>query len=174
MPALTCSGHATAKDPAALFSISLAQWSLHRTFFGPGLNADFRAALRSEPDSVLRGTHHPLDFPRLARQEFGIDAIEHVNTFFYGHAEDAAYLAELKRRADGEGVRSLLIMCDALGAIGAPDRLERARVVERHRPPQHSRQRCRLRLAGRASAGRRRGAEPARRAGYAAEPERAR
>lgn len=98
------------RDP--LFRISLAQWSLHRT-------------LRS-------GALDNLDFPRTAREDFGIEAVEYVNSFFKDRAKDAAYLEELKARCDGLGVRSLLIMCDGEGALGDPDAAARARAVENH------------------------------------------
>ncbi len=122
---------------SARFSISLAQWSLHRTFFGNALAAGFAAfgqTLRTEPQSVLQGDRHPLEFAAIARNEFGIGAIEYVNTFFYGHAKDSAYLDELRRRADDNGVTSLLIMIDAVGALGAPDDATRAASIENHRP----------------------------------------
>ncbi|MBT5073899.1 MAG: sugar phosphate isomerase/epimerase, partial [Kordiimonadaceae bacterium] len=73
-----------------------------------------------------------LDFPIVARNEFDIGAIEYVNTFFFDKARDKNYLAELKTRADGEGVRSLLIMCDWEGALGDPDPAERTASIERH------------------------------------------
>ena len=122
---------------SARFSISLAQWSLHRTFFGNALAAGFAAfgqTLRTEPESVLQGDRHPLEFAAIARNEFGIGAIEYVNTFFYGHAKDSAYLDELRTRADDNGVTSLLIMIDAVGALGAPDDATRAASIENHRP----------------------------------------
>jgi len=95
-----------------LFRISLAEWSLHRT-------------LRS-------GRLDNLDFPRTARRAYTIDAVEYVNTFFKDRAEDTAYLRDLKGRADANGVRSLLIMCDGEGALGDPDALARTRAVENH------------------------------------------
>ncbi len=121
----------------APFSVSLAQWSLHRTFFGDALAGGFRAfgeTLQMDPNSVLRGTRHPLEFAAIARKEFGIDAIEYVNTFFYGHADDTPYLDELRMRAEDNGVQSLLIMIDAVGALGAPDADTRAAALENHRP----------------------------------------
>jgi sugar phosphate isomerase/epimerase len=39
----------------------------------------------------------------------------------------------MKLRADGEGVRSLLIMCDNEGSLGDPDEEARATAVENHR-----------------------------------------
>jgi sugar phosphate isomerase/epimerase len=95
-----------------LFRISLAEWSLHRT-------------LRS-------GKLDNLDFPATARTTYGLDAVEYVNTFFKDEAEDAAYLRDLKGRADANGVTSLLIMCDGEGALGDPDAAARTRAVENH------------------------------------------
>jgi sugar phosphate isomerase/epimerase len=128
-----------ALDPGALFRISLAQWSLHRSLFGgnPGETIgweNFRQALLSENyrEVVLAGSMDPLDFPVVARRDFGIEAVEYVNTFYFDKAEDSAYLGELKNRADGEGVTNVLIMCDAEGELGAPEEVERIRSVENH------------------------------------------
>lgn len=73
-----------------------------------------------------------LDFPLKARRNFGLEGIEYVNTFFFERARDTEYLRAMKRRAEGEGVRSLLIMCDGEGDLGAPDDTERARAVSSH------------------------------------------
>jgi L-ribulose-5-phosphate 3-epimerase len=116
-----------------LFRISLAQWSLHRAFYGtldPG--EDRVALLRSNPDRALRGTLKPLDFPLVARREYGLEGIEYVNTFMFGHADDEPFLAELARRCEGEGVTSVLIMCDLEGALGDPDPVARGVAVENH------------------------------------------
>jgi len=94
-----------------LYRISLAEWSFHR-------------ALRA-------GEWTNLEFPSKARA-LGIEAVEYVNSFFEEKARDEPYLEELKRRADGEGVRSLLIMCDGDGDLGDPDASRRARAVENH------------------------------------------
>lgn len=107
--------------PAPLFfSISLAQWSLHRSMriWENGQYTD------------LNGD--PLDFPIIARNQFGIDAVEYVNRFFFDRAEDKEYLAELKSRCDGEGVRSLLIMIDEEGNLGDPDPEKRSVSVQNH------------------------------------------
>ncbi len=102
---------ALAAPRAPLFEISLAQWSLHR---------------------ALRGKEFDnLDFPKKARS-FGIGAVEYVNQFFADKARDEKYLAELKKRCEGEGVKSLLIMCDGEGALGDPDEKRREQAVENH------------------------------------------
>lgn len=95
-----------------LFKISLAQWSLHR-------------ALRS-------GEIDNLDFARVAREEFGIEAIEYVNSFFKDKAADAGYLKEMNKRAADHGVKNLLIMCDGEGRLGDPDESARRKAVSNH------------------------------------------
>lgn len=100
-------------DRPPMFIISLAQWSLHRE-----LNA--------------RQLDH-LDFARVAREDFGIEAIEYVNTFFKSRARDAAYLAEMNRRAADQGVYQHLIMVDGEGDLGDPDAVKRSLAVENHR-----------------------------------------
>jgi L-ribulose-5-phosphate 3-epimerase len=138
--AVACGTTPTENRRSPLFEISLAQWSLHRTLFGTktidliknqGWSA-FGAAIRKEPDSVLQGDLDPLDFAKVARQDYGVDAIEYVNTFFFGRARDEGYLTEMKNRADGEGVASLLIMCDAVGDTGDPDPAARKTAIENH------------------------------------------
>ena len=81
---------------------------------------------------MLQGERDPLEFAQMARS-LGIEAVEYVNTFFFDRATDAEFVAELGRRADGEGVRNLLIMCDAEGSLGDPDEAARAAAVENHR-----------------------------------------
>lgn len=98
-----------AKEP---FKISLAQWSLHKTIFGGKLNN--------------------LDFAKAAKEEFGIDAIEYVNQFWKDKANDQKYVADLKKRAEDHGVKTLLIMCDGEGALGDPDSAKRTKAVENH------------------------------------------
>ena len=102
------------RDESEWFQISLAEWSLHR-------------ALSSRVEPAM----DHLNFASTARS-LGIDAVEYVNTFFKDRAEDSAYLREMKNRADGEGVTSLLIMCDGEGALGDPDQARRTRAVENH------------------------------------------
>ena len=124
------------KDP--LFKISLAQWSLHRSFFGakPGKKwgwEEFNRIIHS-PDyqQVLGGNIDPLDFPKVARQDFGIDAIELASFFYFDRAEDQDYLKDLKSRAEDQGVQILLIMCDSLGNMGDPDKMAQSQAVINH------------------------------------------
>ena len=94
------------------FKISLAEWSLHRS-------------LQS------RDIDH-LDFCSVAKNEFGISAVEYVNSFFFDKAKNLTYLKEMKMRADDLGVKSLLIMCDLEGNLGDPDSNKRTQAVENH------------------------------------------
>jgi L-ribulose-5-phosphate 3-epimerase len=103
---------ARAADKQPLFSISLAQWSLHKTLFAKKLDN--------------------LDFAKAAKQDFGIDAIEYVNQFFKDKAKDQQYLAELKKRAGDLGVKILLIMIDGEGHLGDPSLSGRVKAVENH------------------------------------------
>jgi L-ribulose-5-phosphate 3-epimerase len=104
---------AQGQRPSPLFKISLAQWSLHRELGSKKLDH--------------------LDFAKTAKRDFGIEAIEYVNSFFKDKAQDAAYLKEMNARAAGEGVTQWLIMCDGEGNLGDPDETKRVRAVENHR-----------------------------------------
>lgn len=95
-----------------LFKISLAEWSLNKPLFAGKMNH--------------------LDFAIEAKKH-GIDAVEYVNQFFKDKATDKAYLQEMKTRADGEGVTSVLIMIDGEGQLGAATSEERAETVEKHK-----------------------------------------
>ena len=105
---------AIAEDQDPIFTISLAQWSLHRT--------------------LRQGKLDNLEFPAFAKTEFGVGAVEYVNQFFKDKARDQTYLAELKSRANDAGVNNLLIMIDGEGALGNPDAAVRNKVVENHYP----------------------------------------
>ena len=94
------------------FTISLAEWSLHRALYSKNIDH--------------------LDFISLTRTEFGLDAVEYVNSFFFDKAQDQKYLNEMKTRADDHDVKSLLIMCDNEGNLGDPDENKRNQAVENH------------------------------------------
>lgn len=96
------------------FEISLAQWSLHKPLFDKQIDN--------------------LDFPLIAKRDYGISIVEYVNTFFKDKAKDEKYLAELLKRCHDNGVKNHLIMCDGLGSLGALDDKERIKAVEDHYP----------------------------------------
>lgn len=93
------------------FQISLAQWSLNRALFAKQLDN--------------------LDFPRVARRDYGIDCVEFVDQFFADKSTDQKYLRELKKRLKGEGVKAGLIMLDTNGELGASDQAAREKAVEK-------------------------------------------
>ncbi len=103
---------ARAADKEPLFKISLAEWSLHKTLFSGKLDN--------------------LDFPKVTKEEYGIDAVEYVNQFFPTKAKDEKYLADLKGRAEGFGVANVLIMIDGEGNLGDPDVARRTKAIENH------------------------------------------
>jgi sugar phosphate isomerase/epimerase len=97
----------------SLFKISLAEWSLNK--------------------SMRNGEVDHLDFAKIAKKNFDIDAIEYVNQLFADKTGGSNnYIKEMKNIADGEGVKSLLIMCDGEGALGDPEDPARTKAVENH------------------------------------------
>lgn len=135
MPAISALPFTGKSGEDLFFKISLAQWSLRKSFFGNDMMkgmAYFRNVPDTDQEAALPGEKDPLDFPIIARRDFGIDGLEYVNTFFFSRARDEKYLSELKKRCDGEGVTSVLIMCDAEGNLGDPDEEKRKLAVENH------------------------------------------
>jgi sugar phosphate isomerase/epimerase len=92
--------------------ISLAQWSLHRALESKSVN--------------------PEDFATIASREYGIKAVEYVNSFYMDQGENENFWKQMKERADMEGVKSLLIMVDNEGALGDADPNLRKQAVENH------------------------------------------
>lgn len=94
-----------------LFHISIAQWSLHKLIYADEITTyDFASEARS----------------------MGFDGIEYVNSFFKDKANDKQYLKGLNTRAEDQGVRQLLIMCDGEGNLGDPDDSKRTVAVDNH------------------------------------------
>ena len=103
-----------------VLQLSLAEWSLHRA-----LNA---------------GKIDHLDFPRIAKEKFGISAVEYVNGFFGGKkinfkdaGKDRAYLNELLKRSTDAGVVNHLLMVDEEGSLALPSDKERLTAVDNHK-----------------------------------------
>ncbi|MBO9199743.1 MULTISPECIES: sugar phosphate isomerase/epimerase family protein [Niastella] len=94
------------------FTISLAQWSLHKKLFA------------KEMDN--------LDFPGIAKNTYGISVVEYVNQFFKDKAKDEKYLSELLKRCKDNGVKNHLIMIDGEGDMGSPDANVRNQAVDNH------------------------------------------
>lgn len=94
------------------FEISLAEWSLHKAIFANKMTN--------------------LDFPVMAKQQFGISVVEYVNQFFKDKAKDTTYLNELLKRCKDNGVKNHLIMIDGEGGLGETDTAKRNQAVENH------------------------------------------
>jgi sugar phosphate isomerase/epimerase len=92
------------------FKISLAEWSLNKALFS--------------------GEISNLDFPVFAKDEFGIDAVEYVSTFFKGTGNP--YINELVQLTNDNGITNVLIMIDGEGNLGDLYKPRRIQAVERH------------------------------------------
>lgn len=79
--------------------VGIAGWALNR-------------AIREKKDLTL------LDFPKLARQEYGVDSVELVSTFF--ESQSARYLNELRENLERERLPVLNIAVDT-GNLSSPD-----------------------------------------------------
>lgn len=106
-------GTASMKQTPGLIKddISLAQWAL--------------------VDEVRTGKWKTLDFAKIARQDFGLNGIEFVNTLFEVPTE--GYLRRLKRNAEDHGVTMVLIMVDDEGDGCSPTSKERKQFEINHR-----------------------------------------
>ena len=115
------------------FNISLAQWSLHNTYFGEPIKdwGEFARLVKESPDSILKGDADPKDFPELAAS-YGIYTIELVNTFYFSKVDDMAYWTTFKQKCEKSGVSVGLIMCDLVGNLGDADSDVRLKAVEDH------------------------------------------
>jgi sugar phosphate isomerase/epimerase len=104
-----------AAEPNKLwFEISLAEWSLHKTIFN---------------EKKLTN----LDFPVVARKEFGIGIVEYVNQMFKDKAKDTAYLNDLLTRCKDNDVKNHLIMIDGEGGLAETDAAVRNKAVDNHK-----------------------------------------
>ncbi len=92
--------------------ISLAQWSLNRAFFSKTLN--------------------PENFASIAKNDYGISAIEYVNQFYSEHATDERFWNTMAAKASDAGVQSLIMMVDEEEKLGDLDSEKRKKAVEDH------------------------------------------
>ncbi len=98
--------------PVTELKLSLAQWSIHR--------------------ALEAGTLLPENFAAIAKNDFGISAVEYVNSFYKAYATDEAFWKKMRSTADSLGVKSLLIMVDEEGDLGNPNAEQRKQAVENH------------------------------------------
>ncbi|MEN8797984.1 MAG: TIM barrel protein, partial [Flavobacteriaceae bacterium] len=92
--------------------ISLAQWSLHRSFE--------KAVLKTE------------DFASIAMDVYRIPAVEYVSSLYKKFGKDEKFWNRMKTRADNAAVENLLIMIDDEGDLGDPNEGKRNQAVENH------------------------------------------
>ncbi|HWR50419.1 MAG TPA: sugar phosphate isomerase/epimerase family protein [Bryobacteraceae bacterium] len=93
------------------FRTSLAEWSIHRAIGSRMIDN--------------------LDFPRIAREQFGIEGLEFVNGLWAAPTQE--YVAQLKKRMADTGTKGVLIMCDGEGLMGHSDRAVRMKAATNHR-----------------------------------------
>src|SRR5215212_6202020 len=110
--ALGAQNFASAFDNKPWFEISLAEWSFHKALFAKKITN--------------------LDFPAIAKKDYGINVVEYVNQFFPDKANDTKYLNELLQRCKDNGVKNHLIMIDGEGGLGETDTAKRNKAVENH------------------------------------------
>jgi L-ribulose-5-phosphate 3-epimerase len=102
---------ASAQGGTRKFRISLAEWSVHR--------------------AIMSRMITNLDFPRIAREQFGIEGLEFVNGLWEAPTQD--YVGELKKNMDATGTKGVMIMCDGEGLMGHSDRATRLKAADNHR-----------------------------------------
>mgnify|MGYP000852646263 FL=1 len=110
LAAAAISQGSAAQEPA--YKISLAEWSLNR--------------------SIRKGLMTNMDFPRITKETYGLDAVEYVSTFFRDKAEDMEYLTNLKNECEKYGVKSLIIMVDGEGSLADTSLAARNKAIENH------------------------------------------
>jgi L-ribulose-5-phosphate 3-epimerase len=99
-------------EEPVFFKLSLAEWSLHQAL---------------EKKEITN-----LDFPRIARKQYDLEAIEFVDRFFPEGFEGSDYLKKLKDSCDHYEVKSLLIMIDKAGNLGDTSEIARIIAVHKH------------------------------------------
>ena len=103
----------TSTEP--FFKLSLAQWSLHKTF-------------NDEAGD-------PFQFAVIAK-EMGFDGVEYVNQLYNKQIETLGFDAvidSLKSVSESQGIKNVLIMVDHEGDLADPDEEKRNLAVENHK-----------------------------------------
>ncbi|MEO8130566.1 MAG: TIM barrel protein [Bryobacteraceae bacterium] len=90
--------------------ISLGQWSLHK--------------------AMGRRLLSNLDFPRVAREQFGIEGLEFVN--FLWEAPTADYVQRVRRAMASTATKAVLIMCDGEGLMAHSVKERRLQAAASH------------------------------------------
>ena len=101
---------ASAQPQPKWFQISLAEWSVHK--------------------AIHTGQMKNLEFPQLARDKFGIEGLEFVNTLWGSPTQ--GYLQNLKHNMNSTGTKGVLIMCDDEGMMGHSVKADRMKAAHNH------------------------------------------
>ena len=88
---------------------SLAQWSFNRELFAKKMST--------------------VDYIEAAG-EMGFEGVEYVSQFFQDKVEDFVFLDSLNEATKKAGVKSLVIMVDNIGNLGAKEKTERDSAIE--------------------------------------------
>ena len=102
-------------DQEQFFKLSLAQWSLHRTFNENGTD--------------------PFKFAEIAK-EAGFEGLEYVNHIYARQIDQLGFdkvIDSLKTLSQKNGMRNVLIMVDGEGDLADPDEEVRNAAVENHK-----------------------------------------
>ena len=110
LPALASLRPGRSSAAGGKFKTSLAEWSLHK-------------AIQSRLITNL-------DFPRIAREHFGIEGLEFVNGLWEAPTE--SYLQRLKSNMAKTGTKAVLIMVDGEGMMGHSEKAARMKAAENH------------------------------------------
>jgi sugar phosphate isomerase/epimerase len=101
---------AASAQQAKWFQISLAEWSVHKAIQG--------------------GKLKNLEFPQLARDKYGIEGLEFVNTLW--GVPTQGYIQHLKHNMNATGTKGVLIMCDDEGMMGHSEKAARMKASRNH------------------------------------------
>ena len=102
-------------NSAPFFKLSLAQWSLHKTFNDQGVD--------------------PFKFAEISKK-MGFEGLEYVNHLYAKQIEDLGFdtvIDSLKILSEKNGMQNVLIMVDNEGDLADPDETVRDAAVENHK-----------------------------------------
>jgi sugar phosphate isomerase/epimerase len=103
------------EDHSSFFKLSLAQWSLHRTFNNDGVS--------------------PFKFAEISK-DMGFEGLEYVNHLYSKQIDSLGFdtvIDSLKTLSEKHGMQNVLIMVDNEGNLASPDEAERDQAVENHK-----------------------------------------
>jgi L-ribulose-5-phosphate 3-epimerase len=123
------------RDFLRLTASALTTLSVPLAVRGQENRREFQLSLseRSLTRQLTEGKIDHLEFAKIARSEFELDAIDYASRFFKDRAEDEAYLTIMNQRAADQEVRQGLLLVEEEGSLGAEDRGARVEAIRNHR-----------------------------------------